>query len=271
MPGSPIRTAVKITAAAVDRLRPPRRGVVVLIYHRVGGRSGLSVDLPIELFEEQMAALSDTGRAASLDQALNALTRAAPPPVDPVVVTFDDGTADLAEIAMPVLEHHKVPVTVYVATEFIESARNFPHGGRPLSWVALRDLVTSGLVTVGSHTHTHALLDRLATHEVDDELDRSIALIGERLGVAAEHFAYPKALPGTPEAEAAVRRRFRSAALAGTRSNTYGSTDPHHLSRSPIQRFDGMRWFRRKAAGGMAFEDSLRRLLDRRRHADAIT
>jgi hypothetical protein len=32
-----------------------------------------------------------------------------------------------------------------------------------------------------------------------------------------------------------------------------------------------MRWFRRKAAGGMAFEDSLRRLLDRRRHAEAIT
>ena len=56
-----------------------------------------------------------------------------------------------------------------------------------------------------------------------------------------------------------MRERFRSAALAGTRVNPFGKTDPYRLARSPIQVSDGMQFFERKLAGGMAFEDSLRR------------
>jgi hypothetical protein len=44
-------------------------------------------------------------------------------------------------------------------------------------------------------------------------LDRSIGVVGERLGVTAQHFAYPKAVLGSPSAQRAVRKRFRSAAL----------------------------------------------------------
>ena len=85
------------------------------------------------------------------------------------------------------------------------------------------------------------------------------------------HFAYPKALGGSPEAEAEVRRRFRTAALAGTRPNPWGATDLHRLRRSPVQISDGVRWFRRKAAGGLGLEDDLRRLRNRRRYAGAVT
>jgi hypothetical protein len=66
-----------------------------------------------------------------------------------------------------------------------------------------------------------------------------------------------------------VRARFASAALAGTRPNPYGSTDPYLLARSPIQVSDGMRWFTRKVAGGMALEDTVRRVANRARYAGA--
>lgn len=266
-----MQRAVKRSAAAADRLRPPRRGIVVLIYHRVGGRSRLAVDLPTDLFETQMAMLARERRAATLEDALEALTTPATPARDPVVVTFDDGTTDFVDVALPVLERHRIPAVVYVATDFLEQGRLFPHEGVPLSWSALRDALATGLVTVGSHTHTHALLDRVTAAEAEEEIDRSIGLIGERLQVEAEHFAYPKALRGSPAAEAVVRRRFRSAALAGTRPNAYGRTDPHRLARSPVQVADGMRWFRHKADGGMALEDDLRRILDRRRYAGTTT
>jgi peptidoglycan/xylan/chitin deacetylase (PgdA/CDA1 family) len=259
-------------AETADRVRRPRRGVVVLIYHRVGAGSGLEIDLPVELFDAQMAALAAGGRVLALDDALAALASpAAPPGPDPVVVTFDDGTADFADVAMPVLERHRVPATLYVATRFVEEQEPFPANGVPISWSALADARSTGLLTVGSHTHTHALLDRLAPELVGDELERSIDLIGERLDVEARHFAYPKANLGSPAAERAVRERFRSAALAGTRANPYGTTDPHRLARSPIQVADGMRWFRRKSEGGMALEDTLRRLLNRRRYSGATT
>jgi peptidoglycan/xylan/chitin deacetylase (PgdA/CDA1 family) len=188
-----------------------------------------------------------------------------------VVVTFDDGTADFVDQAVPVLAAYGVPATVYVATQLVESGGTFPGGAPMVSWDALRDAASTGLVTVGSHTHTHRLLDRASVPDAIDELDRSRALIEERLGTPARHFAYPKAQLASPEVETEVRRRFASAAVAGTRPNPFGATDVFRLARSPIQRSDAMRWFHRKARGGMATEDHLRRLLDRRRLADAVT
>jgi hypothetical protein len=105
--------------------------------------------------------------------------------------------------------------------------------------------------------------------DIDDELDRSIGLIGDRLDRRAVDFAYPKAVPGSPYATRAVLARFRSAALAGTRVNAYGHSDPYRLARSPIQVSDGMSFFARKVAGGMALEDGLRRAVNRFRYAGA--
>lgn len=267
VPATLMQRVVKTSAVAADHLRPPRRGIAVLLYHRVGAGSGLQVDLPTDLFDQQMAELAVGGRPVELDDALAQLQDPVPRGDDPVVVTFDDGTADFVDHALPVLVRHRVPAVLYVATDFVERGRDFPNQGRPASWAGLRDAVSTGLVTIGSHTHTHALLDRVPVTDAELELDRSRGLIGERLGVAAEHFAYPKALAGSPGAAAAVRTRFRSAALAGTRTNPYGRTDPYQLMRSPIQVADGLQWFRNKAAGGMALEGSLRRVLDRVRYA----
>lgn len=272
------RQILKRSAAAIDMVRHPRPGVTILIYHRVGRRSRSEVDLPSRLFEEQMAYLKDTHEVIDLDEALERLAGLYPSssssrssvssssPEGAVVVTFDDGTADFADEAMPVIDRYKVPVTLYVATDFVESQRMFPDNGKPLSWAALSDGLSTGLLTVGSHTHTHALLDRASPERIREELDTSIELIEHRLGVTPEHFAYPKAVAGSPEARIEVHSRFRSAALAGTEPNRYGHTDPYALARSPIQVSDGMQWFRRKAAGGMWAEDSLRRGINRVRH-----
>lgn len=264
-----VQSGIKSASAAVDRVIPPARGGVVLIYHRVGRTSQLEVDLPTAVFDEQMAALAEVGRACTLDTMLQTLAGPATSHIDPVVVTFDDGTRDFVDHALPVLVRYQIPAVLYVATDFIESQRSFPDDGHPVSWAGLRDAVSTGLVTVGSHTHTHALLDRLTPEAAANELDQSIDLIRERIGVTPRHFAYPKALAGNAEAAAAVRRRFASAAIAGTRPNPYERTDPYQLLRSPVQVADGMRWFRHKLAGGMRAEDDLRRVANRVRYAGA--
>jgi peptidoglycan/xylan/chitin deacetylase (PgdA/CDA1 family) len=258
-----------MTAAGVDVVRRPHDGVVILLYHRVGATTQSTVDLPIKQFEQQMAEIAH--RATTLDSAVDALQGHSSPTGRDIVVTFDDGTADLADRALPILVRHGIPAVVYIATGFIEGQRNFPGGAAPLSWAALRELVSTGLVTIGSHTDGHALLDRVDERTAAAELDRSIDLIGERLDLPVAHFAYPKAQPPNAVADKEVRRRFRSAALAGTTANVYGHTDPYRLSRSPIQVADGMLWFRRKAAGGMAVEDSVRRVVNRGRYSGAVT
>ncbi|NNE73148.1 MAG: polysaccharide deacetylase family protein [Acidimicrobiales bacterium] len=260
------RRAAKAVAHAGDQVRPPKRGLVILAYHRVGGRTPVEVDLPTGLFEEQMAALARTKSVLRLDDAVARLARGEDL-TGRVVVTFDDGTADFESDALPVLECYHLPATLYVATDFVDQNRPFPDDGKPLSWAALADCVATGLVDVGSHTHTHVLLDRVTTAEAIDELERSIDLINTNLQLDADHFAYPKAVAPSAPVEEVVRDRFVTAALAGTRPNPAGRTDLHRLSRSPVQVADGMRYFEQKVSGGMRLEDDLRRLLNRRRYA----
>jgi peptidoglycan/xylan/chitin deacetylase (PgdA/CDA1 family) len=140
-----------------------------------------------------------------------------------------------------------------------------------MSWAAARDALTSGVVSYGSHTHTHALLDRLPPADAVDELDRSIDRIATETGTAPAHFAYPKAVPPSAPVEALVRARFTSAALAGTRRNPYGATDPLALARSPIQAGDGMTWFRAKVDGGLGLEDRVRDAANRIRYRGTST
>jgi peptidoglycan/xylan/chitin deacetylase (PgdA/CDA1 family) len=260
---------VKLAAAGADRVQRRSNGVVVLAYHRVGCRSTAGeIDLPRDVFAAQMASIAS--RATTLDDALDSLVLGGRPKGD-IVVTFDDGTVDFLDEALPVLVQYAIPAVLFAATQHIDEARPFPQDGRPLTWSALREAASTGLVTIGSHTHSHALLDRSDGATAADELDRSIDLIGEHLGLRPDHFAYPKALPGNREAADEVARRFRSAALAGTRPNRLGETDPLRLARSPIQRSDGMRWFERKVDGGMMLEDAMRRAANRVRYVGATS
>ena len=125
-----------------------------------------------------------------------------------------------------------------------------PDDALPVSWPGLAELVSTGLGTIGSHTHTHRLLDRVDRATAAAEIDQSIALIEDRLAVPCRHFAYPKAVLGNADAQAEVRARFDSAALAGGTANPWRATDVYRLARTPVQVADGGVWFRRKAQGG---------------------
>lgn len=277
---STARSMVKGLALTADLVRRPRPGITILIYHRVGAGSGGQMDLDPAVFERQLSWLVDTQRIIPLDEAVAELaptaagtgtTRTGAKRAGAnragVVLTFDDGTTDWVDNVLPLLERYRVPATFYVATSFVDERREFPGQGRPISWAGLTELASSQYVTIGSHTHRHMLLDRLDPTQIDEELDRATELLGEHLGVTPAHFAYPKAVAGSPAAEDAVRKRFRSAVLAGTRANRPGA-DLHRLARSPIQASDAMGWFRHKARGRMHLEDDLRSLANRARYRE---
>lgn len=256
------RRCLKRCAATVDLARRQSPGVTILIYHRVGRLSQTETDLPTALFGEQMEFLAQSGRVVTLDTAVRMLGEDAPNTPNPIVITFDDGTGDFADHAMPVLDRLSLPATLYLATYFLEHARPFHGGGLPMSWSAARDVLSTGLITIGSHTHTHPRMDRLGFEAAAGELDRSVALIADRLAVRPEHFAYPYSVVAASRAEPAVRDRFRSAVLAGTRPNHYASADLHRLARAPIQVSDGMTYFHKKLEGGMRLEDTVRHAIN---------
>jgi peptidoglycan/xylan/chitin deacetylase (PgdA/CDA1 family) len=59
-----------------------------------------------------------------------------------------------------------------------------------MDWAALEAMQRGG-VTIGSHTHTHAMLDREDDDRLRDELARSRAVLEAGLGRPVHHFAYP--------------------------------------------------------------------------------
>ncbi len=264
-----LRSVAHQLVAVADRFAPSTSaGITLLIYHTVGAGGAGAVDVSLDDFRAQLAHLAEHHRVLALADAVDELESGIKP-VDAVVITFDDGTADFVEHAVPALVEAGLPATLYACTQPIDEQQPFPWGAPPTSWAGLSDAALTGLISIESHTHTHALLDRLPDAYIAGELDRSIELIGEHIGTAPRHFAYPKAVPGSPAADAAVRERFDSSALARNRVNQPGRADLHRLWRTPIQRTDDLDRFAAKAAGGARIDGELRHQLARWKYRGA--
>ena len=252
-PSSLARKAVKAAALPLGVPSLRRHGdLVILLYHRVG-RGSREIDLPVRTFDAHLAMLSGSRRARSLDDALAGREGG-------IVVTFDDGYRDFPEHVVPLLVRYGVPALLYLATGLVANGRT--SSSEALTWSQLAEAISTGLVAVGSHTHSHADLSRATEQEAEDEMRRSKELIEDRLGVACRHFAYPFAV-SAPPADRAARRLFDTAALDAWRTNRAGRIDPHRLGRTPVLRGDGRLLFRAKARGMLDAEALVYRALGR--------
>jgi peptidoglycan/xylan/chitin deacetylase (PgdA/CDA1 family) len=230
-------------AGVVTRRRPG--DLMLLLYHRVGDGTA-EIELPASAFEAQLRYLAARRDVIPLDRSLTDGR------IGGVVVTFDDGTPDFHHTVLPLLVRYRVPATLYLATGLVD-------GGRTgLSWDQLREAVETGVVTVGSHTHSHADVRTLDELLCTDELLRSKELIEDNLGVSCRHFAYPWAV-GSPAADRIVRRLYDSAALEAWRTNRRGRLEPFRLGRTPVLRSDGPAFFRAKVHGLLDAEKLLYR------------
>ncbi|MGH2722677.1 MAG: polysaccharide deacetylase family protein [Actinomycetota bacterium] len=251
-PGPLLRKGLKTVALAGGVGAARKAGdVSILLFHRVGA-GDREVDLQGEAFDAMMADIARRERVLTLDEALEDGSDGG------VVITFDDGYRDFHEVALPVLVRRRVPAVLYLATGLVGD----PELGRDaLGWPELEEAVATGLVTVGSHTHSHVHLGGASPAVAEREMRRSKELVEDRLGVACRHFAYPFAV-GSPVADAAARKLFASAAL-GWGTNRSGRIDRYRLQRTPVLRSDGMFFFRAKVKGLLDGEAAVYRAFGR--------
>ncbi|MEV8594935.1 polysaccharide deacetylase family protein [Streptomyces sp. NPDC052012] len=143
-------------------------------------------------FAAHLDAVLDSGRTPVTISALAGhLAGRAPLPPRPVLLTFDDGFADLPGPTADALAERALPATAYLTTGALAP------GGRcllpPAPMMALgqaAELERAGM-EIGSHTVTHAQLDTLSRGRLRAELRDSKAALEDALGHPVPHLAYP--------------------------------------------------------------------------------
>lgn len=98
------------------------RPVLVLMYHRINDEVGENLGgltVSISNFEEQLIYFKNHFQLLKLDEDWNSLKKTG------LVVTFDDGYADNFLNALPLLEKHQIPATIFVTTLNINTKNEF--------------------------------------------------------------------------------------------------------------------------------------------------
>jgi peptidoglycan/xylan/chitin deacetylase (PgdA/CDA1 family) len=181
------------------RLKPNGR---LLCYHSVGQPELGVNDCPPRRFRRHIEFATRLGfrfvPAAQIASGLGG-------PRD-LAITFDDGWKSVFTVAAPLLAEHGIPLTLFVATSFIEGHSQW-HRPRTVTWDQLGELSNMG-VEIGSHSVTHPDFGTIHSQMAVEELRSSRATLRSRLGIEVDSFAIPfgQSRNWTPVAQEAARQ-----------------------------------------------------------------
>ena len=134
--------------------------VPVLMYHSVSDAPAAAtraLSVRPAMFAAQLRYLRNQGFSGLTFGELCQRRRTRQPlPPRPIVLTFDDGYADLIEEALPIMIEQGFPATVFVTTGWLGGMARYAAGtplDRMLSWGQLAELSSAG-VEVAAHSHS---------------------------------------------------------------------------------------------------------------------
>jgi peptidoglycan/xylan/chitin deacetylase (PgdA/CDA1 family)/glycosyltransferase involved in cell wall biosynthesis len=162
---------------------PAPRPVRVLCYHSVSDLAGAPVMESYGMrpsdFVAQIAFLERHFRFVSAEEFVRFAAEGQGVPRRAVLLTFDDCYEDLVTAALPVLRKRGIPGFAFAVTRRLGQTNDWdrPLGALQIRLMTadhLRELAAAG-VTVGSHTRTHRMLDRVPADDMVDELAGSLA------------------------------------------------------------------------------------------------
>lgn len=222
--------------------------VPILMYHAVAtapNDATRALSVAPEAFAEQMALIGDLGLTPVTTAGLAARWRSGRPlPARPVLITFDDGYEGVHRHALPVLEKHGFPATLFVSTGWIRGAHDTGGGlDTMLDWPQVRELAAAG-VEIGGHSHTHPQLDQLGDAELRGELSRCTEILTDELGTRPVSFAYPYGY-SSRRVRQAVRAGGYAQALAVGNALARRRQGPYALQRVTVRRGTGVEEFAR--------------------------
>lgn len=193
-------------ASGVDELRPlavrthqalrsgRRAGhPVVLMYHSVDtGDDPYRITVSPARFEKQMEWLARRGlRGTSMRELLDAADRGCAGRL--VGITFDDGYADFATHALPVLARHGFTATVFMVAGKLGGSNDWDEQG-PTKQLMSADQVRTAArmgIEIGSHGVAHIRLSEADADVLREEIVESRERLEAVVGAPVRGFCYP--------------------------------------------------------------------------------
>jgi peptidoglycan/xylan/chitin deacetylase (PgdA/CDA1 family) len=200
--------------------------VDILAYHSISDGRGPGCTAP-GLFRQQLAVLADLGyTGVSLARFMEEVGAGGTISKRRVVLTFDDGLEDFAQVAWPELVARGWSATAFLPAAKMGGTVDWrPAGGmggrRLMSWETAAALARAD-VELGAHGITHCDLTRLTPEAAQREIEESGRIIEERAGCRVESFAAPYGRTNA-RIRACIRRRYRvgvGTAMARAASNS---------------------------------------------------
>ncbi|MFG3546636.1 polysaccharide deacetylase family protein [Streptomyces sp. NPDC047725] len=143
-------------------------------------------------FAAHLDAVVDSGRTpVTISAVADHFAGRAPLPPRPVVLTFDDGFADLPGPTAEALADRGLPATAYLTTGAVTPGGRSLLPPAPMMTLDRAAVLEAAGMEVGSHTVTHAQLDTLRAEDLAYELRTSKAVLEDALGHPVRHLAYP--------------------------------------------------------------------------------
>lgn len=243
-----LNLSVSVLASPFQRALAAATHCPILMYHYLSDaapdadptRRDLSVSPA--LFAAHLDTLAQDGYSAiHLRQLLDFLSGGATLPERPIVLSFDDGYADLLGNALPLLQDYGFTASSFIVSGFV---------GQPgyLSWDNLQALAVAG-IEIGSHSRSHPDLTTLSRSQLDAEIEGASLAIEASLGFRPSVFCYPFG-----KFNSSVIRALRRAGIHGAVTTQDGTL--HSLA--------GALTWRRVRVRGNTSPTSLRWLIERR-------
>lgn len=175
----------------------------------------------------------------SLDSCVEQL-RQGKAPGNAVVITFDDGYLNFLQNAVPVLQKHQFPATLFVPANQIgqNSAWCKPELQRKLmGWSDLQEVIRLGY-SVGSHSLNHVELTTLNPSELTQEVFESKNILEDHLGNLITSFACPFSVCSEREAKEIERAGYSCGCGPGVKYGNGLRTNRFMLGRAFVKNTD---------------------------------
>ncbi len=182
-------------------MQAPWTPVPILMYHAV--EDGLRPPkykhfyVQADEFAGQMRMLKRAGYTPiSFDALAAARAEAGTLPLKPVLLTFDDGYANLRTNVHPLLQELGFSYTVFLVSERVGKTNDWVisdgYEATPLlTWDEIATMQADGGVVFEAHTATHPKLAELSPAEARREMGESKDALEQRLGTPITTLCYP--------------------------------------------------------------------------------